>query len=301
MSNIRPSYLQDLLGQRKTVEALQISVKSAIKRDDSLGHVLFYGPPGVGKTTISTALANEMDKPIQIANGANLRTIKSLLPYLMRITEGSLFFVDEIHRMTSIVEEFLYPVMEDFRVDMPNANSDSEEGAISIEIPQFTFVGATTEFGSLSKPLIDRFKHKFVLTLYNNVDLLQIAKKRLPELDLQMTDAAVNLAVNTSRGTPRILHASLEWLRDYHLARGGPRLSEGDVEAAMEMRGIDRNGLTDMDRSYLKVLKNSGKPMGIETICSLCGIDRTTVEGIIEPWLLQKGKVAKTPKGRIAL
>ena len=301
MNQLRPNKLSDILGQKQIVEVLNISIKSAKSRSDCLAHTLFYGPPGTGKTTLANAIANEMGCSLQIANGANLRTIKNLLPYVMRVKDHSILFIDEIHRMTNIVEEFLYPVMEDFKIDMSVPTKDIEGRVMSMKIPHFTLMGATTEFGSLSKPLIDRFQHKHTLKLYNKVELQEIVNINSKKLNLKMSDKASIFVTKISRGTPRVANAALEWLRDYCIAQGSKTLSEGDVGAAMGMKGIDSDGMTEMDRKYLKTLKTSGQPLGIETLSCMTGIDRQTIEGIIEPWLLQNSKIIKTSKGRICL
>ena len=299
MNPLRPERLDDLLGQKPLIEALTINIVSAKSRGTCVDHSLLYGPPGTGKTTVANAVANEMGSSLQVANGANLRTIKTLIPYVMRIEENSVLFIDEIHRMTSLVEEFLYPIMEDFKLDMATESKDLNGETLSIKIPRFTLLGATTEYGSLSKPLIDRFKHKHTLSLYNIEDLLSIVRANAERINVPMSECAMRVVAETSRGTPRIANAGLEWVRDYHIAKGISRLSGDDVEAAMAIKGIDKSGMTQMDREYLKVLKKYGKPMGIETIVSISGFDRNTIEGIIEPWLLQKGKIIKTSKGRI--
>ena len=300
MNPLRPERLDDLLGQKPLIEALTINIVSAKSRGTCVDHSLLYGPPGTGKTTVANAVANEMGSSLQVANGANLRTIKTLVPYVMRIEENSVLFIDEIHRMTSLVEEFLYPIMEDFKLDMATESKDLNGETLSIKIPRFTLLGATTEYGSLSKPLIDRFKHKHTLSLYNIEDLLSILRVNAEKINVPMSECAMRAVAETSRGTPRIANAGLEWVRDYHIAKGISRLSRGAGEAAMAIKGMDKGGMTQMAREYLKVLKKYGKPMGIETIVSISGFDRNTIEGIIEPWLLQKGRIIKTPKGRIA-
>ena len=301
MNQLRPNKLSDILGQKQVVEVLNISIKSAKSRSDCLAHTLFYGPPGTGKTTLANAIANEMGCSLQIANGANLRSIKNLLPYIMRVEDHSILFIDEIHRMTNIVEEFLYPVMEDFKVDMSMSGKEIFGETLSIDIPRFTLMGATTEYGSLSKPLIDRFQHKHTLKLYNKVELQEIVNINSKKLNLKMSNKASIFVTKISRGTPRIANAALEWLRDYRMAQGAETLSESDVETAMGMKGIDSDGMTDMDRKYLKTLKTSGQPLGIETLSCMTGIDRQTIEGIIEPWLLQNSKIIKTSKGRVCI
>jgi len=301
MNQLRPKTLSDIIGQKEVVEVLNISIKSAKTRNDCLAHTLFYGPPGTGKTTLANAIANEMGCSLQIANGANLRSIKNLLPYIMRVEDHSILFIDEIHRMTNIVEEFLYPVMEDFKVDMSMSGKDIFGETISIDVPKFTLIGATTEYGSLSKPLIDRFQHKHTLKLYNEVELQEIVNINSNKLNLKMSNKASVFVTKVSRGTPRVANAALEWLRDYHTAQGSETLSESDVETAMGMKGIDSDGMTEMDRKYLETLKTSGQPLGIETLSCMTGIDRQTIEGIIEPWLLQNSKIIKTSKGRVCV
>ena len=301
MNQLRPNTLSDILGQKDVVKVLNISIKSAQARQDCLAHTLFYGPPGTGKTTLANAISNEMGSSLQVANGANLRSIKNLLPYIMRVEEHSILFIDEIHRMTNIVEEFLYPVMEDFKVDMSMSSQEMIGETLSIDIPRFTLMGATTEYGSLSKPLIDRFQHKHTLKLYNKVELQEIININSKKLNLKMSHQASNFVTKVSRGTPRIANAALEWLRDYQLAQGIETLTESNVETAMGMKGIDSQGMTEMDRKYLKTLKNSGQPLGIDTLSCMTGIDRQTIEGIIEPWLLQNSHIAKTSKGRVCI
>ena len=295
MNILRPTKFDDILGQASVLDALQISVDSAKKRNTCLGHMLFYGPAGTGKTTLANAISNEMGCSLQTANGANLRNVKSIIAYLMKIEENSILFIDEIHRMTPIVEEFMYPVMEDFQLDM----AVSEEKTISIPIPNFTLIGATTEIGLLAKPFIDRFKNKHTLKLYNDKDLRAIAEVNVGKLEISLSDDAMNLAAKISKGTPRIVNSTLEWLRDYKIARNLSQLSVEDVKEAMKIRGVDSNGLTDVDRQYLRVLKKSDIPMGVSTISATTGIDRATIEGIIEPWLLRNDIITRTPRGRI--
>ena len=295
MNILRPTKFDDILGQASVLDALQISVDSAKKRDTCLGHLLFYGPAGTGKTTLANAISNEMGCSLQTANGANLRSIKSVVAYLMQIEKDSILFIDEIHRITPIVEEFLYPVMEDFKIDM----AVSEEKTISVSIPNFTLIGATTEIGLLAKPFIDRFKNKHTLKLYSNKDLRAIAEANVDKLEISLSDDAMNLAAKVSKGTPRIVNSTLEWLRDYKVAKHLGQLSVKDVEAAMKIRGVNTSGLTDVDRQYLRVLSNSDIPLGVSTISATTGIDKVTIEGIIEPWLLRNDIIKKTPRGRI--
>jgi Holliday junction DNA helicase RuvB len=294
MNMLRPTKFDNILGQTSVLNALNISVTSAKTRNTCLGHILFYGPAGTGKTTLANAIANEMGCSIQVANGANLRSIKYVMAYLMKVEKNSILFIDEIHRMTKLVEEFLYPVMEDFKVDM----AINEEKTINIPLPNFTLVGATTEIGLLAKPFIDRFKNKHTLKLYSVEDLRAIAEVNVGKLGISLSDDAMNLTAKLSKGTPRIINSNLEWLRDYKIAKRLGQLSVGDVEAAMKIRGVNTNGLSDVDRQYLRALKNSDVPLGVNTISATTGIDKATIEDIIEPWLLQNNIILKTPRGR---
>jgi len=295
MNMLRPTKFDDILGQASVLDALNISVDSAKTRNTCLGHMLFYGPAGTGKTTLANAISNEMGCTLQTANGANIRNIKSIIAYLMKIEKNSILFIDEIHRMTPIVEEFMYPVMEDFQLDMVV----NEEKTISMPIPNFTLIGATTEIGLLAKPFIDRFKNKHTLKLYNDKDLRAIAEANVGKLEISLSGDALDLVAKLSKGTPRIVNSTLEWLRDYKIAKKLGQLSLGDVKEAMKIRGVNASGLTDVDRQYLRVLSDSDVPLGVGTISATTGIDRVTIEDIIEPWLLRNKIIMKTPRGRI--
>ena len=298
MNILRPTKFDGILGQSSVLDALKISVTSAKTRSTCLGHILFYGPPGTGKTTLANAISNEMGCPLQTANGANLRSIKSIAAYLFKIQPNSVLFIDEIHRMTQTVEEFLYPVMEDFKIDMPVGDKKFGGKTISMSVPNFTLIGATTEIGSLAKPFIDRFKNKHTLKLYSNKDLRAIAASNVSKLDISLSEDAMNLVAKISKGTPRIVNSTLEWLRDYKIAKRLSQLSVEDVKEAMKIRGIDPNGLTDVDRQYLRALRDSDTPLGVNTISATIGIDKTTIESIIEPWLLKNHIIIKTLRGR---
>jgi len=295
MNILRPKKFDDILGQASVLNALQISVDSAKKRNTCLGHMLFYGPAGTGKTTLANAISNEMGCSLQTANGANLRSIKPAVAYLMQIKKNSILFIDEIHRMTQVVEELLYPVMEDFKIDM----AVSEKKTISVSMPSFTLIGATTQVGLLAKPFIDRFKNKHTLKLYSDKDLRAIAEANVSKLEISLSDDAMSLVAKISKGTPRIVNSTLEWLRDYKVAKNLGQLSLEDVKEAMKIRGVNTSGLTDVDRQYLRALNNSDIPLGVGTISATTGIDKVTIEDTIEPWLLQNDIIKKTPRGRI--
>ncbi len=292
MNELRPTHLKDIIGQEQIKKNLGILIKSAQLRNDSLPHLLFNGPPGLGKTTLSLAIAEEVGD-IQIANGANLRTIKCLLPYLARITEFSILFIDEIHRCRPIVEEILYPVMEDFRCDVPTKDED-----ISFDVPKFTLIGATTESGGLSKPLYDRFSHKFELQLYSDKELVQLTKINSSKLNVQIDDEACLILVGVCRGVPRIVNHLLEWVRDISLVKGYTYISKEIVKGAIKDLAISEDGLTVNDRYYLSLLSKS-IPTGLDTIAASTNLSKNTIESIIEPYLLTKGLIKKTGKGRI--
>jgi Holliday junction DNA helicase RuvB len=302
MNELRPTRFNDLVGQDDLIENLNISVKSATKRDAALAHTLFAGPPGLGKTTLACALANELDVDMQTANGANLRSIKSLMPYLKDITKRSILFIDEIHRMTMLVEEFLYPIMEDFRFDMSTEGKGKEAGEVkTVKLPPFTILGATTEAGALSAPLRDRFSLKFTLELYDNESLATLLQVNSIKLKLPITARALKRLAQASRGTPRIANALLQWVRDFWLAKGLKGVRDADVEAALKMKRIGADGSTREDRRYLNFLKKQNGPIGVRTIASSLNINQDTIEQVIEPFLLSRELIQKTSKGRIAV
>jgi Holliday junction DNA helicase RuvB len=303
MSNLlRPDNFDNIIGQEEIINNLKISVTSARKRGDVLQHCLFYGNAGLGKTTIARALANELDIDMQIANGASLSTNRDVLPYLMKLKEGSILFIDEIHRVNKKVQEYLLTVIEDFRLDIviPAGKKDFGE-TITIDLPKFCLVGATTEMGDLVQPFLDRFKLKHFMRFYSSDELLLMLKGNSLKLKVDVSEAGLNVIAKASRGTPRIANSLLEWVRDYQTANDLQGLEKEQVTTAIKMQGIDENGLNPIDRDYLSVLEKLSKesPVGVNTLCSALSLDKNTIEQKIEPWLIQQGYISKTPKGRI--
>lgn len=292
-NNLRPISFNDVVGQKQIVDMLKICTESAKKRNEALGHVLLGGGPGLGKTSLSTILAAELNCQLQIANGANLRSIKNILPYIMRIKERGILFIDEIHRCHTQVQEFLYPVVEDFRCDLGYATQ------ISHMVPRFTLIGATTNAGLLSQPMLDRFTYKFVLEYYSVDELYTLIALNSVKLNVKLTKEACRVIAAASRGTPRIANNLLRWCRDYTDSKKSVYITQDLAVEALKTSGIDSDGTSDSDNKYLHVLQSSFEPVGIKTLVSMTGIDEDTILNNIEPFLFRMGKIKKTPRGRV--
>lgn len=293
MANIvRPSSFDDIIGQQDVVTRLKIVSAGCKESDSVMPHVLIDGPPGLGKTTIASAIANEMNVNLYTVNGANVRSIKNLLPYLMGIAPRSILFIDEIHRLPKIVEEFLYPVMEDFVLSIV-----IESKPETIDLPMFTLVGATTSGGSLSQPFYDRFQIKEHLKFYNTSELAKLAELNAKKLGLSLSEDNLIEIAQRSKGTPRILNARLQWYKSYTSYHKDKKPS---IDEVFNNQGIDNLGLDVYDRLYLDILqKNRMNPLGLKSISSLTGIAMETIENSIEPFLIRMGYVIRTQKGRI--
>ena len=289
---MRPTSFTDIIGQKEVVSRLEIMVKGCLSSGGVMPHVLIDGPPGLGKTTIASAIANELNVNLHTINAANLRSIKNILPYLMGIAPRSVLFIDEIHRLPKVVEEFLYPVMEDFIL-----NITLESKPESIDLPMFTLVGATTSGGSLSQPFYDRFSIKEHLSFYRPDELAKLAGLNAQKLGLMISDDDLLEIAKRSKGTPRILNARLQWYKNYAAYHAGESV---DVDTVFNSQGIDYMGLDVYDRLYLEILrKHKGSPLGLKSISSLTGIAIETIENSIEPYLIREGYVVRTQKGRI--
>lgn len=289
-NTIRPSNFNDIIGQKDVVSRLRICTNGCKLSNSVMPHTLLDGPPGLGKTTIAGSIANEMNVNLYTVNAANLRSIKNLLPYLMGIAPRSVLFIDEIHRLPKIVEEFLYPIMEDFVL-----NISSESNVETIDLPMFTLVGATTSGGSLSQPFYDRFVLKEHLVYYTPDELAELAGLNAKKLNIVINDEDLLEIAKRSKGTPRILNARLQWYRNYVLSNG---LSQ--IDEIFNAQGIDEHGFDIYDRMYLKVLQNSkDNPLGLKSISSMTGIAIDTIENSIEPYMVRMGYIIRTQKGRI--
>jgi Holliday junction DNA helicase RuvB len=291
--SLRPHTLEDVVGQTQAKENLQIIMDAAKMRNEVLAHMLLYGPSGTGKTSLAEIVAREMGTEIQTANAANLSSVKAILPYIMRIKEGSILFLDEIHRIPAAVQEFLYPVLEDFRCDVGGMS------ALSIDIPRFTMIGATTDVGKVERPMYYRCDHRLELVLYSVGEIQELVDVNMSKYGIGLKKCGSQAIARASRGTPRIANSNLRWIRDYTQAKKLPdkEIDRAVVEVAMQKRGISPDGLTEYDRRYLKAL--IGGPMGLTTLSSAIDVEQDTIANTIEPFLIRMGKIRKTPKGRV--
>jgi Holliday junction DNA helicase RuvB len=288
----RPAKFDDVIGQSDVINRLRITVHGCLNSDGTMPHTLIDGPPGLGKTTIASAIANELNVNLYTLNAANIRSTKNIIPYLIGIAPRSVLFIDEIHRLPMLVEEFLYPVMEDFVL-----NITLEDQPEKIDLPLFTIIGATTSGGSLSQPFYDRFTIKEHLSFYTTDELSKLAGLNAKKLGLMIDDNDLLEIAKRSKGTPRILNGRLQWYKNYTSFYKDKKVT---VEEVFENQGIDNNGLDVYDRLYLEVIKKAkGNPLGLKSISSLTGIAIDTIENSIEPFLIRSGYVLRTQKGRV--
>ncbi len=298
---LRPQRLDEIVGQRAVAERLAIALMAARKRGEPLPHILFDGPPGLGKTTFATVLHNELGVELNMTSGAALDKKMDVMPYLTNAAEGSILFIDEIHRLPKAVEEFIYPVMEDFRVDVVLGEGMSAR-TINLPLKKFTIIGATTRSGMLSGPLRERFHMHEHLEFYDADDLARIIMINAAKLRTTIdTQAACELA-SRSRGTPRIANARLRWVRDYAIARGDGNIILPIARDALQMQEIDSEGLDKQDRRYLETLIRvfKGGPTGVEALAATMNVAVDTRRDEVEPYLLRREFVVRTPRGRQA-
>src|SRR5580692_662326 len=298
---LRPKFLKEVIGQRKVAERLEIVVKASKKLKEPLGHILFDGPPGLGKTTFATVLPNELGTSIQMTSGPALSKPADLLPFLTNLEEGSVLFIDEIHRMPRVVEEFIYPAMEDFRIDIILGEGMSAR-TISMQLKRFTLIGATTRSGMLSGPMRDRFKMHEHLEFYSVDELAQIVRINAKKLNTPLTDDAAAELARRSRGTPRVANARLWWTRHFATSEHEGKITLDIARSALAMAEVDGEGLDKQDRRYLETLTGvfSGGPTGVEALAATMNLPADTLSDEVEPYLLREQFVVRTPRGRMA-
>ena len=298
--SLRPQKFNEYIGQTKVKENMKVYTEAAKKRKEALDHVLLYGPPGLGKTTLSNIIANEMESNIKITSGPAIERPGDLAAILTNLSERDVLFIDEIHRLNKSIEEILYPALEDFCLDIVIGKGPTAK-SIRLDLPKFTLIGATTRVGSLSTPLRDRFGIVSKLELYSVKDLTTIIKRSSNILNVDIdTDAAEELA-KRSRGTPRIANRFLKRVRDYAIVLGDGKLTLDITKTALNQLEVDDLGLDNTDRKILETIiyKYRGKPVGIETLAATLNEEVETIEDVYEPYLMQIGFLARTPRGRI--
>ncbi|WP_371195478.1 Holliday junction branch migration DNA helicase RuvB [Glaciecola sp. SC05] len=298
---IRPKMLSDYAGQDHVCEQMEIFIEAARKREDALDHLLIFGPPGLGKTTLANIVANEMGVSIKTTSGPVLEKAGDLAALLTNLEENDVLFIDEIHRLSPVVEEILYPAMEDYQLDIMIGEGPSAR-SIKLELPPFTLIGATTRAGSLTSPLRDRFGIVQRLEFYNVKDLTNIVERSASYLNLNMhPQGAVEIA-KRSRGTPRIANRLLRRVRDYAEVKANGEITAEVASSALNMLDVDKQGFDFMDRKLLLAIieKFSGGPVGLDNVAAAIGEEKETIEDVIEPFLIQQGFLQRTPRGRIA-
>lgn len=297
---LRPQYLREYIGQEKIKENLKIYIEAAKQRGDSLDHALFYGPPGLGKTTLAGIIANEMGVHMKVTSGPAIEKPGEIAAILNNLQEGDILFVDEIHRLNRQVEEVLYPAMEDFAIDIMIGKGSSAR-SIRLDLPKFTLIGATTRAGMLTAPLRDRFGMIHRLEFYTVAELKTIIKQSAGILKVSIDEGGALELARRSRGTPRLANRILKRVRDFAQVKYDGVITEEVARVALDLMDVDKMGLDHIDRNILSTLiyKFSGGPVGLDTLAAAIGEDAGTIEDVYEPYLIQNGLLNRTPRGRM--
>ena len=298
--NLRPQTLDEYIGQEKTKKTLKIYIEAAKQRHDALDHVLFYGPPGLGKTTLSGIIANEMGTHMKVTSGPAIEKPGEMAAILNNLQEGDILFVDEIHRLNRQVEEVLYPAMEDFAIDIMIGKGSSAR-SVRLELPKFTLVGATTRAGLLTAPLRDRFGVVHHLEFYTDEELQTIVERSADVLGVEIDPQGALELARRSRGTPRLANRLLKRVRDFAQVKYDGKITKEIADFALDLLEVDRYGLDQIDRRILMTMieKFMGGPVGLDTLAAAIGEDSGTIEDVYEPYLIKKGFINRTPRGRV--
>ena len=300
--SLRPKTLREYIGQESVKRNLHISIEAALKRHEPLDHLLLYGPPGLGKTTLAGIIAAEMGQNIRITSGPAIEKAGDLASILTNLSDGDVLFIDEIHRLSRSVEEVLYPAMEDYALDIMIGKGPTAR-SIRLDLPRFTLVGATTRAGLLSAPLRDRFGILFRLEMYSPQELAAIVRRSAGILNVRADDAGILEIARRSRGTPRIANRMLRRVRDFAQIRAGGVITLEVARQGMDLLDVDELGLEKLDRAMLETMidKFAGGPVGLETLSAMTGEDASTIEDVYEPYLMQLGFLTRTPRGRVVM
>jgi Holliday junction DNA helicase RuvB len=299
---LRPRNFGEYVGQRKVLDNLKVFVQAALRRGERLDHVLFSGPPGIGKTTLAHLIAGELGVPLRAVGAPAIEHKGTLASYLSSLEPRGVLFIDEVHRLQPVVEEYLYPAMEDFRLEIPVGDGANAE-MLPLSLPPFTLVGATTRTGLLSAPFLSRFGINLRLDYYTPDELTEIVRRSAARLGVALEPGGAEEIGRRSRGTPRIANHLLKRVRDFAEVEGEGRVTQAIAQGALERLGVDALGLDELDRTVLRSIaqKFDGGPVGVESLAAACGEERDTLEEVIEPYLIQEGFLMRTPRGRVLL